>query len=81
MSLDGLLSDDMVDDPYVAMEEFHRALVCADVAELIDKHGLAPVLNDIIFYVNNPAALHALSVFETKLKERDNGFYKTTYRV
>ena len=81
MSLDVLLSDEMTDDPYVAMEEFHRALVCADVAELIDKNGLTPVLNDIIFYVNNPAALHAMSVFETKLKERDNGFYKTTYRV
>jgi hypothetical protein len=81
MSLNGLLSDEMTDDPYMAMEEFHRATVCADVAEMIDKHGLAPVLEDIIFYVNNPAALHALSVFETKLKERDSGFYKTTYRV
>lgn len=81
MSLDGLLSDETTYDPYEAMEEFHRALVCADVAELIDKNGLTPVLNDIIFYVNNPAALHALSVFETKLKERDSGFYKTAYRV
>ena len=49
MSLNGLLSDEMTDDPYMAMEEFHRATVCADVAEMIDKHGLAPVFRRYYF--------------------------------
>ena len=76
----GLLSDEGFSD-YDALEEMHKALCCADVAEIIDKDGLISTLDAVLFYVNDPAATFALTVFLTKLKSNDDAFYKNSFRV
>lgn len=76
----GLLGDEGFSD-YDALEEMHKALCCADVAELIDKEGLTAMIEEILFYVNDPAATFALNVFLTKLKSNDDGFYKNSFTV
>ena len=76
----GLLSDEGFSD-YDALEEMHKALCCADVAEIIDKDGLISALDAVLFYVNDPAATFALTVFLTKLKSNDDAFYKNAFRV
>ena len=76
----GLFGDEGFSD-YDALEEMHKALCCADVAEIIDKDGLISALDAVLFYVNDPAATFALNVFLTKLKSNDDGFYKNAFRV
>ena len=76
----GLLSDEGFSD-YDALEEMHKALCCADVAEVIDKDGLISAIEAVLFYVNDPAATFALTVFLTKLKSNDDAFYKNSFRV
>ena len=76
----GLLSDEGFSD-YDALEEMHKALCCADVAEIIDKDGLISALDAVLFYVNDPAATFALTVFLTKLKSNDDAFYKNAFTV
>jgi hypothetical protein len=76
----GLLGDEGFSD-YDALEEMHKALCCADVAEIIDKDGLISAVDAVLFYVNDPAATFALNVFLTKLKSNDDGFYKNSFRV
>jgi hypothetical protein len=56
----GLLGDEGFSD-YDALEEMHKALCCADVAEIIDKDGLISALDAVLFYVNDPAATFALT--------------------
>ena len=75
-----LLSDEGFRD-YDALEEMHKALCCADVAEVIDKDGLISAVEAVLFYVNDPAATFALTVFLTKLKSNDDAFYKNSFRV
>lgn len=79
--LSGLLSGDDSFNIYDALEEMHESLCCADVAELIDSNGLVSVVEQILFYVRDPAAEHALNVFLTKLKSNDDAFYKTAPTV
>ena len=79
--LSGLLSGDDSFNIYDAMEEMHEALCCADVAELIDNVGLVAIVEQVLFYVKDPASEHALNVFLTKLKSNDDAFYKTTSTV
>lgn len=79
--LSGLLSFDDSFNVYDALEEMHEALCCADVAELIDNVGVVSVVEQILFYVKDPAAEHALNVFLTKLKSNEDAFYKTAPTV
>jgi hypothetical protein len=76
----GLLGDEGFSD-YDALEEMHKALCCAAVAEVIDKDGLISVIEAVLFYVNDPAATFALNVFLTKLKSNAYGFYKNSFTM
>ena len=76
----GLLGDEGFSD-YDALEEMHNTMLCADVAEIIDKDGLISAVEAVLFYVNDPAATFALNVFLTKLKSNDDGFYKNSFTV
>ena len=79
MGLDGLLTDG--NTSYEDLEEFHEALVCADVAELIDNTELVCVLRDILFYVKNPAETQALGIVIDLLEVDRDDFYKPALTV
>lgn len=79
MGLDGLLTDGNAS--YEDLEEFHEALVCADVAELIDNTELVCVLRDVLFYVKNPAEIQALGIVIDLLEVDRDDFYKPALTV